>query len=301
MPYYVGLAWRCSRVDKREPVPFDDDAANLQLWDWLRRNESSYFYKNNNTFSAPHLFVASALFSDVAQSFVERGSHKAYYLGVTEHGFMDIANDPRNSGGFAVKPISLPMLSAVHLTTENANAYQRTLLDLLPREFLVAFVGDKASPLRAKIASACERHPQDCLMQYFNSTSDNSDINLMSAAYARKRATFCFEAHPGSSWLINHKGFWDALTLGCIPVVFGEEEVLNNLPFQSLIEWKKLVVLLPRDVEDPVASVEAISTATATAMSKEIIANVRYLQYSNFDDDMDALSMFLREIVVAAP
>lgn len=285
VPYYLGLAWRCSRVSNRDPLPYKTGPVNQGLWSHLRFSNSSFFAKSANS----HFFVSSRPISDLSEDFIETGTSRPYFVGSIDNGGFSV---PDEKGATA---IALPILSGVHLTPTIVGGASAALAKHAVRENLVAFVGSKDGALRSRVAKMCNDSPGSCHHKAYNA-SHPTEAELVAGAIARSRAVFCLEPHTGGQVLKNHRGIWDSLGLGCIPVLFGNDAVAQ-LPFHSQIDWSRLVLVLPEDVQDAISLLKEIPTADSAKMRTEIVATHRHLQYSAFDDPLDAFSMFIREMI----
>jgi hypothetical protein len=265
------------------PLPYDDVGANAELWQHLRYSKLSFFSR----WPEKHFFISSRSISDIGASFVDTGSHRPYFIATTEH-------VPISSTGGAVA-VGVPFPSGIHLNQYSVEDVPFTLINRGPREFLSSFVGDHSGPLRSSVSKMCERHRSSCYHEVYNS-SHPTESEYVSAAYARARSTFCLEPHPGAQILMNHRGIWDAIAFGCVPVLFGDDSIAQ-LPFQDLIDWRKLVLVFPESVEDVIEALKDIPDSTKTQLQQEAIATLRYTQYSAVEDSQDAFSLFIRTMI----
>ena len=159
-----------------------------------------------------------------------------------------------------------------------------------------------ASKLRAYLKDKCTEYgPAFCtLVTAYNMEADPG--TLKSTWVAKQSSTFCLEP-PGFG--PERKAMVDALTLGCIPVLFEPSEEMALWPLQWLDSWKpsSRVLLDVRDVlagrVDVLSTLRAIPAERIVQMQATIEANAHMVHYG-FDDLLgDALDVGLSNLAKA--
>ena len=159
-----------------------------------------------------------------------------------------------------------------------------------------------ASKLRAVLKDKCALYgPALCtLVTAYNMEADRGTLETTWAA--KQSATFCLEP-PGFG--PERKAMVDALTLGCIPVLFEPSEEPALWPLQWLGSWKSAsrVLVDAREVisgrVDVLATLRAIPAERIAQMQAAIEANVHMVHYGFDDMPGDALDVGLSNLAKA--
>lgn len=119
-----------------------------------------------------------------------------------------------------------------------------------------------------KLSADCQVYEDTSMLYDRGATTANRIRNRM------LRATFCLQP-PGDT--LTRKSLFDALLLGCIPVIFRFDEAARQvLPFSDVIPYEKFMVRLPMEaiqngsLADPMAELRAISLERILRMRMSI-------------------------------
>jgi xyloglucan galactosyltransferase MUR3 len=192
--------------------------------------------------------------------------------------------------------------SCVHLRASDEPPWQASAAN---RSVLISFGASmngspSANKLRVKLREKCISYGPS-LCELVSTHNMMGEAGVLDRAYsAKRRATFCLEP-PGFG--PERKSMADALTLGCIPVLFEPDEEPYLWPYQWNSSWKaKSRVLLDGEQVlsgrvDVLQALRAIPNEQVARMQAAIAANVHAMHYGYDDIPGDAFDLALRAIV----
>eukprot|EP00026_Physarum_polycephalum_P010457 Phypoly_transcript_10621.p1 GENE.Phypoly_transcript_10621~~Phypoly_transcript_10621.p1 ORF type:complete len:404 (+),score=34.14 Phypoly_transcript_10621:33-1244(+) len=269
-------------------VPFYANMAHLagsnyrhyykDFWNWMKN--SSLFQK----FPKQHLVVfggceqfatdfmmASKLYKNITVVMLERSAKK------------DIRNPKAVINSNVVVA---PYPSHIHFEPE-----KQYMPDYAKKDVLISSSWKSRYPIRKLLAGLCNAS-SDCVHMEtipFYNRSYVFDIT--------SRSVFCLSP-PGDS--STRKAFWDAITLGCINVIY-ENDI--KYPFDDLIDYKNLTVYIPNNrVNDTIKILKAIPRDKIIAKQNYIEKHKEKFQYTvvpNYTSPVytnDAFDMILSEV-----
>ncbi|KAJ8602235.1 hypothetical protein CTAYLR_003683 [Chrysophaeum taylorii] len=195
--------------------------------------------------------------------------------------------------------VSIPYPSSVHAEKfDNAHFHR---VHYHKRRIFTSFIGSDHTLGNAsgKYAMARAKLMRDCLKRRETCSCFRTDHHMLQCGqlveeYAN--ATFCFQPGGDSPY---RKGLYDALALGCIPVVFGLYETrVSPWHFWTGHRQNSMVVINETaylrgeiDVFDHLLS---ISDTSIRKMQAIIAQNAHRLQYAYYDFPDDAVDIILR-------
>lgn len=158
------------------------------------------------------------------------------------------------------------------------------------RPILASFVGSAIgeSGDRTLILRQLYRCPE-CAIFDHGHFSSNTQHNHFGVAWAGRMSTFCVQPTgktPRKGESPSRKGFFDALLLGCIPVVVDRGDPAAGatapmLPFSWAIPWREIAVMLPRGVMTGslVEALRSIAPGEIRARQVKLAEAARLLQW----------------------
>jgi hypothetical protein len=127
---------------------------------------------------------------------------------------------------------------------------------------------------------------------------DNTDNNLVPWM---QHSIFCLQP-PGDS--PTRKSFYDSLTCGCIPVIFGNHSL--QYAFSSYFDFSKFTVSIPTDVvyegnRSILKFLQTIDKPTIQKLHINLLGIIKYMQYSITEQDVeesnDAFKLIFAELI----
>ena len=153
--------------------------------------------------------------------------------------------------------------------------------------------GDRA--VRRQLKEECTRHPTSCQFEHYQWKHGSFALKYM------RNATFCLQ--PGGDTPAR-KSLVDAITLGCIPVLFSpmQDEFMPWWSWHSSRDRGRVLVDRSEFLRGKINLIEYLSEIAADPvrigeMQSTLERHARSMQVSTEDDPDDALSVILSRVL----
>lgn len=304
IPAYVGT--HCIFYNKYFFTKLTDQLI-LNLTEFL---QSQKYYKEGK----PHFSTISKIHREMASDFCPYLQYNITH-NIT---FLSIEKGSNPNDDWFMKTAAqsvnvIPYPSFVHVVPENVLDNKLPILDLDQRDVLIFLPAGTVctNDLRCQIMEQFDQKTKlsyddykhrnlstDTVLLEVMNCDDNTDNNLVPWM---QHSIFCLQP-PGDS--PTRKSFYDSLTCGCIPVIFGNHSL--QYAFSSYFDFSKFTVSIPTDVvyegnRSILKFLQTIDKPTIQKLHINLLGIIKYMQYSITEQDVeepnDAFKLIFAELI----